>query len=96
MRRSTPQRCGRPIAIPPFSAMNRPATSRFNPQVFVDIENYVDAKADAAVRVPSVDGEPHLSPDMLSASSSFRGKQGKMLHAEAYEAVRIPVFGWVL
>lgn len=72
------------------------ATSRFNPQVFVDIENYVDAKADAAVRVPSVDGEPHLSPDMLSASSSFRGKQGKMLHAEAYEAVRIPVFGWVL
>lgn len=67
-------------------------TADFDPHVFVDISEHLADKLQAL----SGTTHPWRAPDLLAASSGMRGLQGKMLHAEGLEAVRLPAFSGVL
>ena len=71
-------------------------TQAFSPQVFVDIEDYVNAKAAAVAIHHNQSDKPYMSAGSLEAMSTFRGSQGRIAMAEGFEAVRIPAFEGVL
>ncbi len=66
------------------------------PQIFVDIDDYVDAKSAAVGIHHDQADKPYTSPDSLAGIAAFRGAQAKMTQAEGFEAVRIPAFQGVL
>ena len=71
-------------------------TRDFVPQVFVDIDEYVDAKAAAVAIHHDQSDKPYMNPESLTGIAAFRGSQAKMKRAEGFEAVRIPAFKGVL
>lgn len=71
-------------------------TADFTPQVFVDIDDYVPAKAAAVAIHHDQSDKPYMSAASLAAMSTFRGAQGRLRRAEGFEAVRLPAFGGIL
>lgn len=71
-------------------------TRDFDPQVFVDIDAYVDAKAAAVGIHHDQSDKPYMNPESLAGIAAFRGSQAKMTRAEGFEAVRVPAFQGVL
>jgi LmbE family N-acetylglucosaminyl deacetylase len=65
------------------------ASDEFSPQVFVDIEEYVDTKVEAVGRHDSQGSKPYMHPEHVRALAVVRGRQGRVRHAEGFEAVRV-------
>lgn len=72
------------------------ATRDFDPQVFVDIEDYLDQKAAAVALHHDQSDKPYMNAKSLAGMATFRGSQAKMGHAEGFEAVRVPAFEGIL
>lgn len=72
------------------------ATADFNPQVFVEIDDYLDAKQAAIAQHRNQLGKPYMGDQTISAQASFRGAQARQDASEAFEAVRVPGFAGVL
>lgn len=71
-------------------------TADFAPQVFVDIDDYVQAKAAAVQIHHDQSDKPYMSAKSLAAMSTFRGSQARLGSAEGFEAVRVNAFSGVL
>ena len=71
-------------------------TKEFSPQVFVDIEDWVQTKATAVQIHHDQSDKPYMSEESLTAMSTFRGAQGRIGRAEGFEAVRVNAFSGVL
>ena len=71
-------------------------TADFKPQVFVDIEDYLPAKAAAVAEHADQRSKSYMNEEQLSARATFRGAQGRTRAAESFEAVRISAFRGVL
>lgn len=71
-------------------------TSAFSPTIFVDIDDYVDAKNAAIAMHCDQMGKPYMADENINAMAVFRGAQGRLDSAEAFEAVRVPGFSGVL
>lgn len=67
-------------------------TAEFNPRVFVDITEYVPAKAAAVARHRDQRTKPYMTEERVSGMAAFRGHQAKINHAEAFEPVRLRMF----
>lgn len=65
------------------------ATREFNPSVFVDIDDYVDAKVQAVRMHTDQLTKPYMTPERVRGIASFRGGQARRRVAEAYEPVRL-------
>ena len=65
------------------------ATDEFTPQFYVDIDQYVDAKAHSVRIHHSQRDRPYVSAEQVKALALVRGRQGTVKHAEAFETVRI-------
>ena len=65
------------------------ATREFNPSVFVDIDDYVDAKVQAVKMHSDQLAKPYMTPERVRGIASFRGGQARRRVAEAYEPVRL-------
>ncbi|MDO5678427.1 MAG: PIG-L deacetylase family protein [Propionibacteriaceae bacterium] len=82
---------------PAILCYESPSVTRdFSPQVFVDIENYLDAKSAAVAIHHDQADKPYMSEQSLAGIATFRGAQGKLRMAEGFEAVRINGFAGVL
>lgn len=64
-------------------------TRRFNPAVFVDIEEYMDVKIHAVAQHKNQAGKPYMGADRLRGVAAFRGSQAKQRFAEGFEPVRL-------
>jgi LmbE family N-acetylglucosaminyl deacetylase len=67
-----------------------PSTQRFEPTVYVDIADVLDDKIRALCAHESQvmrDGSVNL--EALEATARFRGSQGRIKHAEAFESPRL-------
>ena len=64
-------------------------TSEFNPQLFIDITNYIDIKVKAVEDHRDQAGKRYLRGDRLRGMANFRGAQGKVELAEGFEIVRL-------
>lgn len=71
-------------------------TAAFSPTVFVDIDDYVDSKNAAISAHRDQASKPYMADDNITAMAVFRGAQGRLDSAEAFEAVRVPGFAGVL
>lgn len=65
------------------------ATRDFSPSVFVDIDDYVDAKVQAVKMHSDQLAKPYMTPERVRGIASFRGGQARRRVAEAYEPVRL-------
>ncbi|GAA1498587.1 PIG-L deacetylase family protein [Paeniglutamicibacter kerguelensis] len=65
------------------------ATRRFNPAVFVDIEDYLDVKVHAVAQHKNQAGKPYMGADSVRGVAAFRGAQAKQRFAEGFEPVRM-------
>lgn len=65
------------------------ATREFNPSVFVDIDDYVDAKVRAVEMHTDQLAKPYMTPERIRGIASFRGGQARRRAAEGYEPVRL-------
>lgn len=65
------------------------ATREFDPSVFVDIEDYMEAKVQAVRMHADQKEKPYMAPERLRAVALFRGAQARRRVAEAYEPVRM-------
>jgi LmbE family N-acetylglucosaminyl deacetylase len=65
------------------------ATRDFSPSVFIDIDDYVDAKVQAVKMHSDQLTKPYMTPERVRGIASFRGGQAKRRVAEAYEPVRL-------
>ncbi|WP_427019309.1 PIG-L deacetylase family protein (plasmid) [Pseudarthrobacter sp. P1] len=65
------------------------ATRDFNPSVFVDIEDYMDAKVEAVKMHTDQFDKPYMTAERVRGVASFRGGQARRKTAEAYEPVRL-------
>jgi LmbE family N-acetylglucosaminyl deacetylase len=89
----------RAVAVASLSAARRmravlyyetPSTQRFEPTVYVDIADVLDDKIRALCSHESQvmrDGSVNL--EALEATARFRGSQGRIKHAEAFESPRL-------
>lgn len=71
-------------------------TSAFSPTIFVDIDDYVESKNAAISMHADQSAKPYMAGDNITAMAVFRGAQGRLDSAEAFEAVRVPGFSGVL
>lgn len=65
------------------------ATRSFNPSVFVDIDDYVDVKVAAVQLHEGQMSKPYMSSTRVRGVAAFRGQQARLVHAEAFEPVRL-------
>jgi LmbE family N-acetylglucosaminyl deacetylase len=66
-----------------------PSTLTFNPQVFCDVDGFVDAKLDALrCHLSQMVGAKRIDAEALTAQVRFRGFQGRLREAEAFEVTR--------
>src|SRR6478735_9968468 len=65
------------------------ATRDFSPSVFVDIDDYLDAKVQAVKMHSDQLAKPYMTPERVRGIASFRGGQARRRVAEAYEPVRL-------
>jgi LmbE family N-acetylglucosaminyl deacetylase len=64
-------------------------TDEFKPRFYVDIEKYVDAKAESVRLHHSQKERPYANREQIKALATFRGSQGAIKYAEAFEPVRM-------
>ena len=57
--------------------------------MFVDIEQYVDVKVAAVQLHRGQLGKPYMSATRVRGVAAFRGQQARLIHAEAFEPVRL-------
>jgi len=65
------------------------ATRKFNPAVFIDIEDYLDVKIHAVAQHRNQMGKPYMSEENVRGIAAFRGNQAKTQFAEGFEPVRL-------
>jgi LmbE family N-acetylglucosaminyl deacetylase len=65
------------------------ATRDFNPSVFIDIEDYVEARVRAVQVHRDQAGKPYMTSARVRGVAAFRGSQAKRAAAEGYEPVRL-------
>ncbi len=65
------------------------ATDEFTPRFYVDIDQYVDAKARSVRIHHSQRDRSYVSAEQVKALALVRGRQGTVKHAEAFETVRM-------
>ena len=65
------------------------ATDEFTPRFYVDIDQYVDAKARSVRIHHSQRDRSYVSAEQVKALALVRGSQGTVKHAEAFETVRM-------
>lgn len=65
------------------------ATREFDPCVFVDIDDYVEAKVQAVLMHGDQRDKPYMAAERLRGIAVFRGAQARRKAAEAFEAVRM-------
>jgi LmbE family N-acetylglucosaminyl deacetylase len=65
------------------------ATREFSPSVFIDIDDYLDAKVQAVRMHSDQLAKPYMTPERVRGIASFRGGQARRRVAEAYEPVRL-------
>ncbi|MDO5494513.1 MAG: PIG-L deacetylase family protein [bacterium] len=69
-----------------------PSTTReFNPDVFIDVEDYTEVKVASVLTHRNQAGKPYMTPEVVRGITAFRGRQAKRTHAEGFEAVRLLV-----
>ena len=61
----------------------------FNPNYYVDIDDYLEDKIAALSLHNSQSGKDYTNPEVVRASAAFRGNQARVKAAEAFEAVRV-------
>jgi LmbE family N-acetylglucosaminyl deacetylase len=64
-------------------------TDEFTPRFYVDIDQYVDVKADSVRIHQSQKDRPYARPEQVKALALLRGRQGTVKNAEAFETVRM-------
>lgn len=64
-------------------------TRRFNPSVYIDIQNYVEIKIHAIQRHRDQAGKPYMTGERVRGTAAFRGGQAKTMYAEGFEPVRL-------
>jgi LmbE family N-acetylglucosaminyl deacetylase len=64
-------------------------TDEFAPRFYVDIDRYVDAKVESVHIHQSQKDRPYVGSDQIKALALFRGRQGAVTNAEAFETVRM-------
>lgn len=64
-------------------------TSEFNPQLFIDITNYIEIKIRAVQDHRDQAGKRYLRWDRLKGMANFRGAQAKLELAEGFEIIRL-------
>lgn len=64
-------------------------TKEFSPDVFVDVEDYVQVKVESVLAHRNQAGKPYMTPDIVEGIVTFRGRQAKRGRAEGFEAVRL-------
>jgi LmbE family N-acetylglucosaminyl deacetylase len=66
-----------------------PSTLEFSPTVFCDVSHSIDAKLDALrCHLSQVVGAPRVDLEAVEAQLRFRGFQGRLRYAEAFEPSR--------
>lgn len=61
----------------------------FNPQLYVDVSDYLEDKIAALACHRSQAAKPYADPKVIRHSAGFRGNQARIRYAEAFEAIRI-------
>lgn len=66
-------------------------TRNFNPDVFIDVEDYTEVKVTSVLSHRNQAGKPYMTAEVVRGITAFRGRQAKRSHAEGFEAVRLLV-----
>lgn len=64
-------------------------TKEFSPDIFVDVEDYVQVKVESVLAHRNQAGKPYMMPDVVEGIVTFRGRQAKLSRAEGFETVRL-------
>jgi LmbE family N-acetylglucosaminyl deacetylase len=64
-------------------------TLDFQPNVFVDIEHYIDIKIESIREHEDQNKKIYVQPEQVCGKAIFRGTQAKVKQAEGFEAIRI-------
>jgi LmbE family N-acetylglucosaminyl deacetylase len=63
-------------------------TPEFSPTLFIDVNEYLDVKIESIRRHGDAHARPYLQPERVRGTALFRGGQGKLQSAEAFEVIR--------
>lgn len=64
-------------------------TADFKPTVFIDVDDYPTVKGEAIAAHASQTSKPYMTQGVIDSTLQFRGRQGRLPHAEGFEAVRL-------
>lgn len=64
-------------------------TQYFQPNVFVNIEQYIDVKIESIREHEDQNKKSYVQPEQVYGKAIFRGTQAKLKQAEGFEAIRI-------
>jgi LmbE family N-acetylglucosaminyl deacetylase len=64
-------------------------TQNFQPNVFVNIEQYMDIKIESVRKHEDQNKKSYVQPEQIYGKAIFRGTQAKLTQAEGFEAIRI-------
>lgn len=64
-------------------------TKAFKPNVFVNIEQYIDIKIESIQEHKDQNKKRYVQPEQVYGKAIFRGTQAKLEKAEGFEAIRI-------
>ena len=64
-------------------------TADFKPTVFIDVKDYPTVKGEAIAAHASQTSKPYMTQGVIDSTLQFRGRQGRIPHAEGFEAVRL-------
>lgn len=64
-------------------------TQHFRPDVFVNIEQYIDIKIESIRKHEDQNKKRYVQPEQVYGKAIFRGTQAKLEKAEGFEAIRI-------
>ncbi len=64
-------------------------THDFHPNVFIDIEPYIDIKIESIREHEDQNKKRYVQPEQVFGKAIFRGTQAKLRQAEGFEAIRI-------
>ncbi|WP_292389526.1 PIG-L deacetylase family protein [Methanosarcina sp. UBA5] len=64
-------------------------TQKFQPNVFVNIEQYIDVKIESIREHEDQNKKSYVQPEQVYGKAIFRGTQAKLKQAEGFEAIRI-------
>jgi LmbE family N-acetylglucosaminyl deacetylase len=63
-------------------------TPEFSPTLFIDVNDYLDVKIEVIREHWDRQPRPHMQPERVRGTAIFRGGQGKLRSAEAFEVIR--------